>query len=101
MHALINQHIESLRDFSKKYQVKTMYVFGSSAKDSFSESSDIDILISFKDITIEEYTDNFFNLHHDLEALFGRKVDLITESSLSNPYLIESILESRQLVYAA
>lgn len=101
MHALINQHIESLRDLSKKYQVKTMYVFGSSAQGSFSDSSDIDILISFKDITIEEYTDNFFNLHHDLGALFGRKVDLITESSLSNPYLIESIMESRQLVYAA
>lgn len=101
MHALINQHIESLRALSKKYQVKTMYVFGSSVRDSFSDSSDIDILISFKDITIEAYTDNFFNLHHDLEGLFGRKVDLITESSLSNPYLIESILESRQLVYAA
>ena len=81
--------------------MKTMYVFGSVCTDSFDNNSDIDILISFKEISIEKYTDNFFDLHYKLEELFSRKVDLITENSLSNPYLIASIEETKQLLYAA
>jgi predicted nucleotidyltransferase len=65
------------------------------------DKSDIDILISFKDISIEKYTDNYFELHYKLEELFNRKIDLLTENSLSNPYFIESIEETKQLLYAA
>ncbi len=59
------------------------------------------ILISFEEISIERYTDNYFNLHYDLESLFNRKIDLVTEKSLSNPYFIKSIEETKQLLYAA
>ena len=80
---------------------KIMYVFGSAVTSDFSESSDVDILISFKDISFEKYTDNYFELHDALVKLFQRKVDLITERSLSNPYFIESIEKTKQLLYAA
>jgi predicted nucleotidyltransferase len=83
------------------YDIKTMYLFGSATSVHFNEKSDIDILISFKEISFEQYTDNYFNLHVDLEKLFGRKVDLITERSLSNPYFIQSVEKTKQLVYAA
>ena len=78
-----------------------MYVFGSACTDKFNKNSDIDILVAFKDISIEKYTDNYFELHYKLEQLFGRKIDLLTENSLSNPYLIKSIEETKQLLYAA
>jgi predicted nucleotidyltransferase len=78
-----------------------MYVFGSICSDKFNEKSDIDILISFKDISIEKYTDNYFELHYRLEELLNRKIDLLTENSLSNPYFIEEIEETKQLLYAA
>jgi predicted nucleotidyltransferase len=78
-----------------------MYIFGSVCTDNFRDDSDIDILISFKDISIEKYTDNYFELHYKLEEIFNRKIDLMTENSLSNPYLIETIERTRQLLYAA
>ena len=68
---------------------------------NFTDQSDIDILIGFKDITIEKYTDNYFDLHRELEKLFQRKIDLVTLNSLSNPYFIASIEETKQLLYAA
>lgn len=83
------------------YDVKTMYFFGSVCSDRFNDESDIDILISFKDISIERYTNNFFSLHEELEDLFRRKIDLLTESSIVNPFLRDSINESRELLYAA
>jgi predicted nucleotidyltransferase len=52
-------------------------------------------------VTIEKYTDNYFALHEELEKLFDRKIDLVTENSLSNPYFIQGIDETKQLLYAA
>ena len=63
---------------------------------------DIDFLIAFKnDIRLEEYADNYFALMFELDELFGRNVDLVPEKTLSNPYLIRSIEETKQLIYAA
>lgn len=92
---------EELHKLCEYYDVRALFVFGSVSTDKFNESSDIDILVSFKDISIEKYTDNYFELHHRLEELFNRKIDLVTENSLSNPYFIESIEETKQLLYAA
>jgi predicted nucleotidyltransferase len=101
MNKIIENKNTELKDLCMNYDVKFMYLFGSVCTDKFTENSDIDILISFKDISIEKYTDNYFELHYKLEALFGRKVDLLTENSLSNPFFIESLEETKQLFYAA
>ena len=98
---LIQTKQQELVALCQKYDVKTMHLFGSAATDDFHPSSDIDILISFKDIPFDRYTDNFFALHEELEQLFNRKVDLLTERSLSNPFFIESVDKTKQLLYAA
>ena len=98
---LIASKKKEIQLLCEKYEIKTMYVFGSACTGHFDESSDVDILISFKNIPFDRYTDNYFELHYQLEELLGRKVDLITENSLSNPFFIESIEETKQLLYAA
>jgi hypothetical protein len=102
MQTIIENNLPKLKELCQKYDIKTMYVFGSASSDDFKEDSDIDILINFKeDISIEKYTDNYFELHYKLEELFNRKIDLVTENSLSNPYLKDSIDKTKKLLYAA
>ena len=101
MHPAIHKNIEILKNLCEKYEVNTMYVFGSACTNQFNENSDIDILISFKDISVEKYTDNYFALHNKLQGIFKRKVDLITEKSLSNPFFIQELNEKKILLYAA
>jgi predicted nucleotidyltransferase len=101
MQSILKENIRVIQELCRTYDVKKMYAFGSVCTDNFDNDSDIDILISFKDISIEKYTDNYFELHYKLEELFKRKIDLLTENSLSNPFFIESINETRQLLYAA
>jgi len=101
MQSFITDKMNELKSICETCDVSTMYIFGSACTDKFNSSSDIDILVSFKDIPIDKYTDNYFELHYRLEELFGRKIDLLTNFSLSNPYLIESIEETKQLLYAA
>jgi predicted nucleotidyltransferase len=102
MQTIIENNLPKLKELCQKYDIKTMYVFGSASSDDFKEDSDIDILINFKEgISIEKYTDNYFELHYKLEELFNRKIDLVTENSLANPYLKDSIDKTKKLLYAA
>jgi len=43
----------------------------------------------------------YFGLLLALQDLFERDVDLVILSSVQNPYLLQEILETRRLVYAA
>lgn len=101
MNSIVYDKIDELKKLCILYNVKTMYVFGSVCTEEFNDNSDIDLLISFDNLTIEKYTDNYFDLHYKLEDLFKRKIDLLTEKSLSNPYFIKGLEQTKQLVYAA
>jgi predicted nucleotidyltransferase len=68
-----------------------LFVFGSVCTDKFNDSSDIDLLISFKSMEHGDYTDSYFELADKFEDLFHRYVDLVTDKSLSNPYFIQSL----------
>jgi uncharacterized protein len=101
MDKIVIDKLDELKRLCIKYNVKSMSLFGSVCTDKFNDKSDIDILISFDNLSIEQYTDNYFELHYALENLFSRKIDLMTDNSLSNPYFIRGIEQTKQLIYAA
>jgi predicted nucleotidyltransferase len=101
MNRVLSDKIVELEELCILYNVSTMHAFGSVCTDKFNDKSDIDLLISFKNLSIEQYTDNYFELHYKLQDLFKREIDLMTVNSLSNPYFIKGIEQTKQLIYAA
>ena len=101
MNRIISERIEDLKNLCDTYNVKSMYVFGSVCTDNFNDQSDIDFLITFDSIPLDQYAENYFDLHYKLEDLFGRNIDLLTDRSLSNPYFIKSLEQTKQLIYEA
>lgn len=102
MNKLLENKKEELQSICKLMNVKTLYAFGSVVSDRFNESSDIDFLLSFPtNLSVEEYMENYFALHYKLREIFDRDIELITERTLSNPYFIESVNETKQLIYDA
>lgn len=100
MQNILENKLEKIREICYSLEVKRLYAFGSVVSDSFREDSDIDFLLSFSDsLSVKQYTDNYFTLHYRLQDLFNRKIDIVTERSLSNPYLIETIDETKKLIY--
>ena len=98
----LKRRINDIKNLCQALKVKRLYAFGSSVKGNFNKDSDIDFLISFSDdISAEEYSDNYFELHYKLRELLHKEVDIVTERSLSNPYFIESIEDSKELIYEA
>lgn len=78
-----------------------LFVFGSALGDSFNEESDIDFVVDFSDVSLEDYADNYFDLKFSLERILKRDVDLLERKAIRNPYLLESIDSTKQLVYEA
>jgi hypothetical protein len=102
MNRIIEERLNEIQKLCKNHGVKSLYIFGSANTSTFDKDSDIDLLISFKDnLTIEEYTENYFTLQYKLRELLKREIDLVTQNSLSNPYFIQSIDQNKQLLYGA
>ena len=91
---------EHIAAFCKKWRVREFSLFGSILRDDFSADSDVDVLISFEEdpgIGLWEFSE----MIDELEAIYGRKVDLITREGLRNPYRRHAILNNLEVIYAA
>jgi predicted nucleotidyltransferase len=76
---LIEFNMEKISRLCKKYKVSKLFVLGSVLKDSFSNESDIDLVVDFDQVDLTEYADNYFDFKDKLELIFNRSVDLLEE----------------------
>ncbi len=102
MNALITKHQSGIDALCKQYGVRRLELFGSATGERFDPAkSDFDFLVEFESLDRPGYADRYFGLLEDLNTLLGRKVDLVVTRAIRNPYFMESINRSRQLLYAA
>lgn len=84
----------------KAHKIEKAYVFGSALSDNLKPDSDVDFLITFQNgIEPLERGELWWNLHDTLRDLLKREIDLVTESSLKNPYFINQLNKTKQLIY--
>ena len=84
----------------KKHHIKNAYLFGSVLTDRFTKESDVDLLVNLQDgLDPVVAGGHLWDLQFELEDLFRRDIDLLTERSLKNPYFIKEISKSRELIY--
>jgi uncharacterized protein len=90
-------------DFSavcKAHNVRYIYAFGSSVTKRFdSAKSDIDLLVEIDYPDPIERGEKLISLWDTFENFFKRKVDLLTDISIHNPYLRKSIDSTKILIY--
>ena len=63
----------------ERYKLSALYLFGSTARDAASDSSDIDILVDFDGPATSK---QFFGVQFYLEDMLGSTVDLVTRKAL-------------------
>jgi predicted nucleotidyltransferase len=100
MNNLLKNHINYIEELSDQFRVNKLYAFGSVLSNNFEQESDVDFLVSFKrNIPLGDFADNYFDLHNKLESILGKKVDLVIEKSIQNPFLVRSINNFKKLIY--
>ena len=102
MISLIEKHRLDITKLCQEYRVSKLELFGSALTERFDPArSDLDFLVEFQDLEEAEYADAYFGLLLALQDLFARPIDLLMESAIQNPYLLDSIRKTRTLLYAA
>ena len=100
MIALVEQKKQSIADLCQRHEVRRLDLFGSAARGGFQpEHSDLDFIVQFTRTGYAGYADAFLDFADALENLLGRKVDLLTERMIRNPYFRATVEATRQTVY--
>jgi predicted nucleotidyltransferase len=99
----IEQHMAEMQELCNRYNVRSLYLFGSAVRGEMKPTSDYDFLVDIPLVqeNFEAYANSYFEMAESLERMFNRKVDLLTVPMLSNPYLIQSIEKSKVKIYGA
>jgi len=96
---IVDRNIDILIELCKNHKVGELYIFGSILTDNFSDKSDIDFLVQFEKIDLQEYFDNYMDFKENLEKLLGRPVDLLENQAIRNPILRKVVDRDKKLVY--
>ena len=94
---------EKIANFCQRWKIIEFAFFGSVLRDDFRPDSDVDILVTF-DPDAHRTLFDMVDMQDELEAMFGRKVDLVSKRGIehSRNYLRrKTILNSAQIIYAA
>ena len=93
---------EEIRRFCQRWRVHELAVFGSALRADFRPDSDVDVLVSFHGSAHWGLFDHV-QMRLELEAIFKRKVDLVTRRALEqsqNRLLRQHILNSARTILA-
>src|SRR5579864_509475 len=93
----IDDNLPAIAELCRRFGVRRLDLFGSAAAGRFDPArSDLDFLVEFEP---GERGAPYFALREALSSLFRRKVDLLTEAALDNPYLRRRIETERRRLF--
>ena len=91
---------KKLKEFCSRWKIQELSFFGSALRADFDAESDIDVMVDFRQDADWGLLDHV-QMQQELEAILGRKVDLITKRALrysSNEALKEKISSTAEIV---
>lgn len=91
--------MKELRRLCREFGVRELSVFGSALRPDFTEKSDIDFLVVFRNDDYGPWMGKLSGLQESISALLGRKVDVVPKSMIKRT-LRDEILSTAQVVYA-
>jgi hypothetical protein len=86
---------ERVEEICRRNDIDTLLLFGSVARGEETEESDVDLLVRF---ARPKSLLDLVRIEREFSEALGRRVDLLTEGSLS-PYLRERILGEAAVLY--
>jgi uncharacterized protein len=91
--------LEEFARFCRRYQVRELALFGSMLRQDHRPESDVDLWVSFQRAARVTFLP-LARMQRELEALWGRKVDLVPKDGLT-PVIRDHVLATARVLYAA
>ena len=101
----LEQIQERIRPIAEKYQIPAVYLFGSYARGTATEESDLDFLIEAPGVQLHGL--QRIGIYHDFDEAFEKPVDLVELDSFqqkarrpSQVHFRENVMRERKIIYA-
>jgi uncharacterized protein len=95
--------LDAIAAFCKQHRIRAFYLFGSILTDDFDADSDVDVMVDVGGRSLDFH--ETCAMLDELEATFGRRVDLLTKQAVDNREMNrhrrKSIRASARMLYAA
>lgn len=94
---------DQLAAFSRRWALRELAVFGSTARGDAASDSDVDLMVTFAADARPTLFD-LIRMREELQAMFGRPVDLVTRRGIEaarNARRRDEILASAEVIHAA
>jgi predicted nucleotidyltransferase len=102
VHAVVEGKRREIEALCRGFGVRRLDVFGSAVGEEFDvASSDVDVLVEFDAGPGFDWVGSYFGLKEGLERLLGRAVDVVSVTSIRNPYFRDRVMRTREPLYAA
>ena len=99
---IVEANLPALTALCRQFGVRRLDLFGSAATGRFDPArSDLDFIVEFEKPSALGFASPYFGLLAALETLFQRKIDLLTDRSLENPYRRRRIEAEKRTLYRA
>ena len=93
---------QTLSNFCRRWQIEELAVFGSALRSDFSETSDVDFLVTYAPDRAHIPWGGGPD-RDEMERLLGRRVDWLTRSAVEsarNPLFRREVFGTAQVIYA-
>ena len=95
----LDSYIKDINMLCANHKVRQLFAFGSVLNSEFTKDSDVDLVVDFNTTDPLEYAENYFALKFALQELLQRQIDLLEQKALKNKYLVESINNTKKVLY--
>ena len=96
----IERQLAAVAALCRQYSVRKLRLFGSAATGMFiPATSDLDFVAEFAGTQSADYPDRYLDFAEALEELFNRRVDVVTERAIRNPYFRAEVERTAQVIY--
>ena len=100
MNLQIQIDCEKIAEFCRKWMVAEFSLFGSALREDFGPESDVDVAVTLApDAPWSLY--EWVDMIEELQEIFGRKVHLVEQTAVRNPYRRHEIATTKQILYVA
>ena len=96
---VIRAHPAEIKALCRANLVQRLEVFGSTARNDFTDASDVDFLVTFFESPPVTRAEAYFNLWFGSEDLLERRVDLVVRDAVQNPYFLLEATRSAVVVF--
>ncbi|UBM59619.1 nucleotidyltransferase domain-containing protein [Marinilongibacter aquaticus] len=96
---LSENSLEAIKRLCQIGKVKSLFAFGSVTREDYTNESDIDLVVDFDENDPLKYSELYFNLKDKLESLLLRKIDLLEERAIKNPFFKQELEQTKVKIY--